>query len=267
VKIIHRVSFGPTPQDREDLARMGIVVGNALVEMFKVDESQEVWPAVREWIARRKPTEIVYTKFSKSEVDAAPWLHLMADWHHGYPQPEDEFAYLGATYDLTNFCRECGIGKKQKAPFQMTGEPKWGSKSIMQLNWVFDEYFVTPQVWKQVFEPAGIRCMPVTNTKGAELKTVVQLVVDERVDIDTTGLSFEKCPHCHRIKYEHAGVARGMFPAMVHQPSGLMVKTNQYFGSGASAEPCVLLAQPIAHAMRVAEVRGGALQPIRDVRH
>jgi hypothetical protein len=235
------------------------------MDVFLVDESQEIWPAVEKWIARRKPLHFVYAKFSKQEVEAARWLNLRADWHHGYPQPDaDEFGFLGVTYDLTNFCRECGIGKRQKAPFQMKGEPKWGLKSILQLNWIFDEYFVTPEVWRKVFEPAGVRHLQVTNTKGVELKTVVQLIVDEQVGIDTSSVPFEECPRCHRRKYQYAGISRGPFPALVDQPSKMMVKTKAYFGSGASAEHCVLVPQQVARAMRVTKVRGATLQPLRD---
>ena len=44
----------------------------------------------------------------------------------------------------------------------------------------------------------------------------------------------------------------------------MMVKTKEYFGTGASAEHCIFLTQPIAHAMRVVKVRGALLQPVRD---
>ena len=90
-----------------------------------------------------------------------------------------------ASYDLGQFCERCGVGLKQTAPFQMIGEPKWGKRGILQLNWVFDQFFATPGIWASVFDPHGVASRVVTDTKGRELKTVVQLVAREEIDIAT----------------------------------------------------------------------------------
>ena len=71
-------------------------------------------------------SDIVRTEFNASERGNAEYLNVAPAWHHGYPQPEDDFAYLSATYDLKEYCPGCGIGEKQVAPFRMKGEPKWG---------------------------------------------------------------------------------------------------------------------------------------------
>jgi hypothetical protein len=88
----------------------------------------------------------------------------------------------------------------QVAPFQMTGEPAWGRNFILQLNWVFDEFFVTPQLWQTVFEPPGVRMRPVLGARGQELSTVVQLVADEVVPAATDGMPIERCGGCGRVK-------------------------------------------------------------------
>jgi hypothetical protein len=117
-----------------------------------IDEASDAWPAVRDWLTRHRAVDFVTTKFSSSEIAEAAWLELQPEWHHGYPQPnEGEFGYRRATYDSSDWCDECWMGLKQNAPFQMKGEPKWGRRGILQLNWVFDEYFVTPEVWSSVF--------------------------------------------------------------------------------------------------------------------
>lgn len=232
---------------------------------FELDESHEAWPNVRDWIVRRRALDIISTKFSTAEIAEAKWLNLEANWHHGYPQPnEGEFGYREATYDLTHYCEKCGIGMKQKAPFQMKGEPRWGKRSILQLNWVFDEYFVAPDIWVSVFKPHGIECRPVTDTKDTELKTVVQLVAHEEVGIATDGLLTDEaaCSVCGRRKY--LPVTRGPFPALMSEPSAAMVKTKEYFGSGASAHRGVLISQTIARALIAEGVRGASFRPVAE---
>lgn len=271
MKFVHRIGFRASGTQQRELEALGVDVpagivlpggGDALVA-FDVDEDHPKWPILRTLFQRWKASDMLRTEFSKKEIDAARWLNLMSDWHSGYPQPnEGEFGYREATYNLTNYCERCGIGMKQKAAFQMKGEPKWGKRSILQLNWVFDEYFATPEVWASIFKPHGIECRPVMNTKGAELKTVVQLVTREEVGIVTDGLPAEEaaCSRCGKTKY--LPVTRGPFPALSTEPAYAMVKTKEYFGSGASAHKGVLISQAVARDLVASQVRGASLRPV-----
>ncbi len=261
MQIVHRISLSSTPEIRSELATMGVVVGASGFVSFEVDESHDAWLVLKGWIERRRAVDIVSTRFSKKELAEARWLALVPDWHHGYPQPKENiFGYRDATYDLTDYCQHCGIGLKQKAPFQMKTEPKWGRNGILQLNWVFDEYFVTPEIWATVFRPQGVGCRSVTNPKGLELKTVVQLVVDEWVSVITEGLAAQTCGACGGMKY--LPVTRGPFPALVNEPPAQMVKTKEYFGSGASAHRRILISQSIAGALESEKVRGASAKPV-----
>ncbi|WP_155826377.1 hypothetical protein [Leptospira alstonii] len=149
---------------------------------------------------------------------------------------------------------------KQKLPFQMKKEPKWGRNGILQLNWIFDEYFTTPEIWMSVFQPIGIACRPVIDRKGVELKTVVQLVVKEEVGIVTTFLR-EKCSSCGRMKF--LPVTRGPFPPLEERPLASMVKTKEYFGSGGSAHRSVLISQQLTQILRLQKVQGAAVKPVK----
>src|SRR6267154_831136 len=209
MRVIHRISLQSSRHVRATLARFGIVVPESGFIGFEVDESSDDWPGIKSWIEREDPLDIVTTRFSSEEIAAARWLKLVPDWHRGYPQPEGDRGYLEATYDLTDYCPACGIGRKQRAPFQMRSEPKWGRNAILQLNWVFDEYFVKPEIHASIFKPRGISSRRVTNTKGNQLNTVVQLVIDEEVGIVSDGLAAETCPRCGRPKY--LPVTRGPF--------------------------------------------------------
>jgi hypothetical protein len=240
---------------------MGVVIGGSGLRTFELDESHDSWPKVQHWIVARQAADMARTEFSKQEIAEADWLELTPDWHHGYPQPDEgHFGYLRATYDLSGYCAKCGSGLRQKAPFQMKGEPKWGRRSIMQLNWVFDEYFVTPELWKAVFEPRGIERRPVSDKKGNTLQTVVQLVVAKEVSVATDGLEMEGRSKCTCTKYRP--VKRGYFPALTSAPTAQMVKTREYFGSGFSANKAVLVSQELARALTARNARGASFMPV-----
>lgn len=228
---------------------------------FDIDEDRPSWPMVKKLIAQWGVSDFLRTEYSESEIATATWLELLSDWHHGYPQPDElDDGYLEATYDLSDACERCGTGRVQKAPFQMKGEPRWGKRSILQMNWVFDEHFVTPEVWKSVFRAHGIGCRPVTNTKGAELKTVVQLIVDEEVGIEAEGLPGAVCPNCGRMKY--LPVSRGPLPPLKSEPSFAMVKTKECFGDGGQAFKAVLVSKALRETFASQNVRGASFAPI-----
>jgi hypothetical protein len=260
MQFIHRIGFNSTPEIRRELSKLGIVVGASGLVVFEVDESHDSWPALREWIGRQKALDFVFTRFSPEEIAAARWLALHADSHHGYPQPEDGFGFLEVTYAPNEGCRACGVAKRQQAPFRMRAEPKWGRRGILQLNWIFDEFFVTPDVWSTLFRPRGIGCRPVLNRKGVELKTVVQLAVEEEVHLAVEGLETERCERCGQRKY--LPVTRGALPHLLTEPSTPLARTKEWFGSGGAASRQVLVSQELAQAMTAAKLRGASVTPV-----
>jgi hypothetical protein len=270
MKFIHRIGFRATASQRKELEALGLKLpagiampggGNPFVA-FDLGEDQAYWQQVcvllKHWNVGLGQTR---TEFSAKEIGSALWLEIGA-WHHGYPQPdEDNFGYLEATYDLTDWCDKCGLVVKQKAPFQMKCEPRWGRRGLLQLNWVYGELFATREVWSKVFRPKAIGCRPVLNKKGFELRTVVQLVIDEEVSIGTEGLPYETCQKCRRAKYlPHV---RGPFPGLLDKPSRSMVRTQEYFGSGAEAHTSVLVSQELAQLLTRSSVRGASLWPVQ----
>lgn len=258
MKHIHRVSTRGSATIKRELAALGVYSSDEGLVTFETDEDDPSWPALREWIASSKAFDLVYTTFTSEEILAATWLELQSEWHHGYPQPEDG-GYREATYDLRQWCKRCGVGKMQRAPFQMSGEPIWGKRNVLQLNWVFDELFVKPEIWASVFEPAGVGCRPVLSVDGRTLESVVQLEIIEEVPVDSLAHPFERCAGCGRVKY--LPVARGPFPAPTETPRGNLVRSSQYFGSGASAAKGVLVSRELASAIRSGAVQGAYLRP------
>lgn len=258
----HRVSVASSPEVSSELADLGVAVAFSGLVTFEVEESSPTWPRLRDWIARRGAVDVPTTTFSKGELDGARWLELVSDWHHGYPQPDEgTFGYLRATYDLSDYCPACGVGLNQTAPFQMTKEPRWGRKRILQLNWVFDEFFVTPEVWSSVFEPLGVGSRPVVGPRLETLETVVQLVVIGEVDVETANLASTVCKGCGRTKFDAPTAGFSPAPRIGAPVSGRMVKSRQWFGSGSRAFHEVLVTQEIRRALLAERVLGASLRP------
>lgn len=272
MKVVHRIAFRATGSQRRELEALGVKLpagvampgGGDPFVAFDIAEEQPNWSELRVLLQRWGVSEgQIRTEYSKKEIETASWLEIGA-WHHGYPQPdEDVFGYRQATYDLTDWCEQCGIGKSQKAPFQVKGEPKWGRNGILQLIWIYDELFVTPEVWSSVFKPHGIGRRPTTDTKAIELKTVVQLVIEEEVGIVTDGLASERCGKCGRVKY--LPVTRGPFPALAEEPTQAIARTREYFGSGGQADQRVLISQELARSLVGEKVRGASMTPVNSV--
>jgi hypothetical protein len=265
MKIVHRVTATVDDERQRQLAALGVRADQGLT-FFDWDESDPNWPAFQRLIAEWRSADIVTTKWSQAERTNAAWLSMGPRWHHGYPMPDNDGGYLGLTYDLTHYCPACGIGHVQTAPFRMRKEPKWGKRSVLQLNWVFDEYFVKPEVWRETFRAFGISCRPVLQFRTERpLETVVQLSLDVIADspVRLEGHPYRTCPRCERGKY--LPWTRGCFPSFRWSPdptSTPIVKTQEYFGDGASASRKVIVSQSAYSVMDTGGIRGTSFEPV-----
>ena len=268
MKIIHRVSFTPKIGQLETLREVGVKVeesSSSLVKLvaFDIEESNSAWPIVESLIKKWNMGDVVITKFTMSELKKANSLRMLTNWHDGYPQPDDDFGYLSASFNLTEFCDKCGIGKYQDTPIRLAREPIWGKKHILQVHWLYDEFFVLPDVWKNVFKPLGVGCVPVVHHKtGIELKTVVQLDLDIIADSELQPLNdqpYEICTSCRRKKY--LPICRGLFPSFVATPANQIVKTREYFGSGASAWRSIIISSSLFQQITLHKLKGVKFMP------
>lgn len=251
MRVIHRVSISPDEVQQKILASLGVPLiesKSPLVRLvsFDIEEGNPSWPRVKALVDQWKAADFIRTEFTDTERAAASWLQVLGS-QKGYPQPVDDFGYLSASYDLTEYCSICGIGKKQRAPFRMNGEPKWGKQRILQLNWVYDEYFVPPAIWENSFHPFGVKRFPVLDHRtGDELQSVVQLDIKDSASSELSldgGFPSEVCNNCGRRKY--LPISRGFFPAFACDPASAVCKTQECFGSGASAWHAVILSSAV----------------------
>lgn len=268
MRFVHRIGIRASAVQRRVLEELALKLptgaslpgGGEKLLAFDVAEDHPNWDRLAQLFLEWRVSDVLRTEFSKEDLDAARWLEIAA-WHHGYPQPnEGTFGYRRATYDLSAWCELCGVGKQQRAPFQMRGEPKWAGRSLLQLVWVYDELFATPDLWSRAFEPLGLAKRGVFNAAGAELKTVVQVCVPELVHVVQGGLTAERCGACNREKFHP--VARGEFPALREAPTTPMARTHEYFGSGAQADRRLIVSRDVIRALEDAGARGAVLRPV-----
>lgn len=261
MKIIHRISInGDERQMREfHSAGVDLRVGSST---FVIAEHDPRWPDIAELVQKHGALDFVSTNFSAAERSRSEYLSMDPTWHHGYPQPSDDRSYLQETYDLSHYCASCGIGKRQVKPFRLKKAPSWGKKAILQLNWVFDEYFVVPDVWEAVFAPFDVGSRPaVLDKTGAVLNSVLQLDIPSSCELALEGRPLEVCADCGREKY--LPISRGFFPAPDSSGEPIF-KSRQYFGSGGSAFQAVLVSNALYQKLRDAKVRGVEFAPCKQ---
>ncbi|AEG01993.1 hypothetical protein Metme_3632 [Methylomonas methanica MC09] len=263
MKIIHRITFRYDSKIKTIITELGIPFKDGFICVCKIAENHPKWPELSELL---KPFDLVQcghtliAEFSKKEFNAAKYLKITPNWHHGYPEPSDTNEYRELTYNLDEYCPKCGIGKRQKAPFRFKKSPVWGQKNILQLNWIFDEYFVKSEIWQEDFEPFGIGCRPVVLDKsGRELDSVVQLELTEQVELhDLDDARVETCDVCGRSKYLPL---TGRFMPAPAATNAAMFRSNQYFGSGASAWRMVIISQELYAKAQSANLKGVSYVP------
>ncbi len=241
---MHHIAGNWNELQRQKLAKYNIEVSTGTLSTFQIPEDSvynTLEPYFKEW----RVVDMLYTEFSKKELDEAKWLVLQGIWENGYPQPEDDFGYLKETYNLNGYCKMCGIGAIQESAFRIKKEPKWGSKKMFQLTWVYDELFVEKSFYEEIFKINGIDSKPVLLHKsGEECKTIVQLDLPSTdLELSMEDLKYQQCPVCHRKKY--LPEFKCFFPNYSEEHKFMIFKGLEFFGSGAQAYNQIFISQEL----------------------
>lgn len=229
-----------------------------IITSFEIGEHDPRWTIAQRLAARFQLTEFVRTEFAESEVNAAKTMCIFASSQQGYPEPSEKFGFMAATFDLSDYCRKCGVGRRQIRPFRIKPVPNLKRK-VMQLNWILDEYFVTREVWEEVFQPFGIGCWPVViDGTEEESESVVQIRVDHYAELRLDEANETTCSSCGRKKMKME--LRGFSPNPVSVPAPVF-KSIQYFGSDAAAFRRVLITSSLYQKIKWNELYGIEFYP------
>jgi hypothetical protein len=211
------------------------------VHSFELDEDDPLYARLQPLLAAWGALDWVGTRFSQDDLARGRTFQTLPRSQAGYPEPDPgNFGYQRETYDGQS-CGTCGAGMRQIAPFRLKGgEPNWGRRQVFLLHWVLDEIFARRETHERVLRPLGVGSRPVLPARGAEpLQTVVQLVIPEsRFPLALDGHASETCVACGQRKY--LPIVRGFFPDFVGHDSAPLVKSQEWWGSGAQASRWII---------------------------
>jgi hypothetical protein len=228
----------------------------------------------------------VGTVYEKVDITNADWFWITSG-EHQYPQPEDDFGYLNVTFNLDNYCSTCGIGKTQNNPFRLKTIPKQPKNQFWGLHWEHDSIFVR-LVAKKIIESERI--------KGVEFKNVVlhkknlnigdfdQLIINTELEkgLITGNLKTVTCKYmneeditlsegcrnskdsnfCSRLKHNFPIRGGLTFNKSVFNGVPEIVKSNEWFGSGANAFKLILVSKRMKELFESNKLKGLKFTPI-----
>ena len=222
-----------TEEDRIYLLKLGIKVKVGVCSFF-IDEDDERYYEIRRhfeerWKPQLKFHDIFLYTYTDEDYDNSEYF-LLNGWNPcGYPQPSSDFRYKSISFDAEKICSKCGCGRVQTNDLRVNKLSKHGFWSFT--SWIIDEFFVSENVYEEVFAPHGIEKRSVIKG-GKVVEGVYQLVIpviDEPLDLSDR--DHWPCPVCREIKYTNWHFKYAFFPLHKHPLPGIY-KTKEYFGAG-----------------------------------
>lgn len=243
---------------RSQLQLLRLVRSEAALLNFVVYEDDDCWAAIASLLRDYPAIDLAWTEFSPSELADAAWLDLRATSHHGYPMPSDDFGFLSATFGKGNYCAVCGTRGEQAAPFRLRAEPRWGRRGLLQLNWLFDEFFVEPGVYSAHFGPLGVRAREVLHHRtNKPLRSVVQLLPDsDSAELNLGDSEARTCEACGTKRYLPLGRLQPRVRAAALEGKHLVRSAQHFSGGGQSSNRLVMISGPLYAELRKHGVRG-----------
>jgi hypothetical protein len=243
---------------RKQLQLLRLIREEAALLNFVIYEDDASWSTVANLLDEHRSIDLAWTEYSAAEQTAAAWLDLRATSHHGYPMPSEDFGYLATTFGEGNYCGECGKRSTQRAPFRFRAEPRWGRRGVLQLNWVFDEFFVERAVYATIFAPLGVKAREVLHHRTQKsLETVVQLVSDsDSVQLELGDLESSACNACQGRRYPPLGRVQPQLRRPTLGGKHLVRSAEHFGGGGLSSNRLVMISGALYAELRKHDVRG-----------
>jgi hypothetical protein len=223
------------------------------------------------------------TRYDKADIARANWFYIVVG-EFQYPQPEDDFGYLRATFNLDHYCWHCGIGKSQNAPFRLKAMPKQLNNQFWGLHWEHDSIFIR-SVAKRALELENIRGIsfsnPVLHKKGLEVDDMWQMHIHTELGagVDSYNLQTETCEYvdgiendegvseklihyCGRTKYNFPQRGGVTFYESCFQDAPDIVRSNEWFGSGGTAFQLPIVSRRLKQIVEKNKLKGLGFTPI-----
>ena len=251
---------------------------------FYLSEDSPNFNALKQELSKFKIEPQIGTEYKKADIRNAEWF-IINTGEYQYPQPEEDFGYLNATFNLDNYCKWCGIGKVQNAPYRLKTEPKQHNNQFWGLHWAFDAIFVRQET-KNILEREKIKGIrfsnPVLHKKNIPIEGFYQLHIDtilsKRFDNYNTKTitckikNEENCNTdptsncCGRVKFHHPMIGGYLFDKSIFDKDFDIVESNEYFGSGGSANRLQIVSKRFKDIVDKNKLKGLSFIPIMHYR-
>lgn len=222
----------------------------------------------------------VGTLYDRVDEGRADWF-IASTGQYQYPQPEEGFGFLEATFNLDHHCRHCGMGKVQNAPYRLKTTPKQHNSQFWGLHWEYEPVFVRQEA-KNILEEAqiqGIRfTQPVLHKKNTAVEGFYQLHVDTilppgfdpyitkqitcKINNEEGWNTSPGVTCCGRVKYYHPMRGGYLFDPSIFDAGRDIALTHEYFGSGASACRLLIVSKRFKEIIEEHQMKGLALTPV-----
>jgi hypothetical protein len=206
----------------------------------------------------------ISTEYDKKDMDKAEWYTIYS-LPCQYPQPDDDFGYLDVTFNLNNYCSNCGIGKIQNAPFRLLKEPKQKGNQFLSLFWEEDTLFVKDEI-KNILEKEnikGIHFIHPVNKNNVTIEKYWQIIIETVLDngFNSYNTTKETCK-CGNIKYNHPPKEGYNFNGKIFCSAFDFNKSNEYFGSGGQADRINIISKKTYEIINKNRLKGIKIEPI-----
>ena len=191
MKKIYKYSFNTNHGDpkgiiRQFLSEHKIKYTDELVTVFEIEDAHPYLDEIKNFLTINNiNTPEIRLEYSKKELEEAPYLKIWLRKYSGYPQPESinaKKSYKNYTYDVTNFCENCGSGLVQNNSFYLKKSFNIKKLRFGGVYWVYDTFFITNELHDLFVKEGftGIEFLPVKNIKTKEtMDHILQLKIND----------------------------------------------------------------------------------------
>ena len=213
---------------------------NSYIGVAYIFEDDEYIDKLYGYYFKENITPIIDVIYTKDEYNKAQWYSFRPKYRFEYPQPEDDFAYKGVSYNDSKFCNNCGGGLTQKDSFRITKTPKWGKRCFLMLNWIEDEIFINT-IAKDILVAnniTGLNFLEVINhKKNLVFDDIHQIYVKNELKPGLLNLKqsvkeSQNCNVCGSVKYIYSGKGLTFKKEIFDNLNYDILKTNESFGEG-----------------------------------
>jgi hypothetical protein len=247
---------------------------------FYLYENTPNFDILKQELSKFKIEPQIGTVYENADIKHAQWF-IVNTGTYQYPQPEDDFGYLKATFNLDNYCQLCDIGKMQNAPYRLKTEPKQLYNQFWGLHWAFEALFVRQET-KNILEREQIKGIrfsnPVVHKKNIPVEGFYQLHIDTILSkgfdnynaktITCKVNNEENCntnpalPCCGRIKFHHPMIGGYLFDKSIFNIDFDIAESNEYFGSAGSANRLQIVSKKFKEIIERNKLKGLSFIPI-----